>query len=319
MNYLRRIAIRAIEEKNYSPEAIADILGISRRSIYDWLRGYRDGGENALETQLSPGAKPVITEEMDRWLKGVVLTTTPMDHGYDTRLWNRELLAEGTTVTLPDTEENQDAYPQPASQRKGLGFPSMRRVGLLCIASGALLDAASGPCEGKGSDEQTLFRGLLDQLEPGDILLGDAYFPTDFLLCELWRRGVDGLFAQYGARRRSTDFSLGERLGTRDPLIVWTKPKRPPWMSEEAYARVPEPLTVRELYAGGKLLVTTFLCPKHTPQVSIPIENSPKEPTENSPPGEQNGLTINRRPPVRFYEAGRVCVWVPVPGLRYSL
>jgi transposase len=47
MNYLRRIAIRAIEEKNYSPEAIADILGISRRSIYDWLRGYCDGGENA--------------------------------------------------------------------------------------------------------------------------------------------------------------------------------------------------------------------------------------------------------------------------------
>ena len=94
MNYLRRIAVRAVEEKNYSPEAIADILGISRSSIYDWLRWYREEGEQALDTQSSPGAAPVITEEMERWLKTVVLTTTPVDHGYDTRLWSRDLLAE---------------------------------------------------------------------------------------------------------------------------------------------------------------------------------------------------------------------------------
>ena len=94
MNYLRRIAVRAVEEKHYSPEVIADILGISRSSLYDWLRWYREGGEEALDTQSAPGAPPVITEEMDRWLKTVVLTTTPVDHGYDTRLWTRDLLAE---------------------------------------------------------------------------------------------------------------------------------------------------------------------------------------------------------------------------------
>jgi predicted transcriptional regulator len=33
MSYLRRIAVQAIEEKHYSPELIADILGISRSSI----------------------------------------------------------------------------------------------------------------------------------------------------------------------------------------------------------------------------------------------------------------------------------------------
>jgi hypothetical protein len=183
-------------------------------------------------------------------------------------LWRgrRVLLADGTTVDLPDTEENQAAYPQPASQGNGLGFPKKRLVGLLCLASGALLDAAGGPCEGKGSDEQTLFRSLRDQLAEGDVLLGDAYFPTYFLLCELLRCGVDGLFEQYGARRRSTDFSLGERLGTRDHLITWTKPKRPPWMSPEDYAAVPETLRVREFYAGGKIMVTTFLCPKDTPK-----------------------------------------------------
>jgi hypothetical protein len=150
----------------------------------------------------------------------------------DAWLWRgrRVLLADGTTTTLPDTEANQVAYPQPASQREGLGFPLMRLVVLLCLASGALLDAAEGPCKGKGGDEQTLFRRLLGNLESGDVLLGDAYFPTYFLLCELTRLGLDGLLEQFGARRRSTDFSLGERLGTNDHLIVWTKPKRPDWM-----------------------------------------------------------------------------------------
>jgi hypothetical protein len=185
----------------------------------------------------------------------------------DSWLWQgrRVVLADGTTVTLPDTEINQDDYPQPASQREGLGFPKMRLVALMCLASGALLDAAEGPCKGKGSDEQTLFRGLLGNLEAGDVLLGDAYFPTYFLLCELSRLGVDGLFEQYGARRRSTDFSTGERLGAKDHLIVWTKPKRPDWMTAQEYDTVPERLNVRELYVGGKILVTTFLCPKETP------------------------------------------------------
>jgi hypothetical protein len=40
-------------------------------------------------------------------------------------------------------------------------------VALLCLGSGALLDAAMGPCEGKGSDEQSLLREMLDTLQNG--------------------------------------------------------------------------------------------------------------------------------------------------------
>jgi hypothetical protein len=178
----------------------------------------------------------------------------------------RVCLADGSSVTLADTEKNQAAYPQPGSQREGLGFPKMRLAALLCLASGALLDLATAACKGKGSDEQTLLRSLLHHLQDGDILLGDAYFPTYFLLCDLVRRGVDGLFEQYGARKRSTDFRTGERLGAHDHLIVWTKPKKPDWMSQAEYEQVPETLTVRELSAGGKVMVTTFLCAKETPK-----------------------------------------------------
>ncbi|MBK8534520.1 MAG: hypothetical protein IPL59_04990 [Candidatus Competibacteraceae bacterium] len=43
MNYLRRIAVRAVEEKHYSPELITAIFGISRSCIYEWLRVSRKG------------------------------------------------------------------------------------------------------------------------------------------------------------------------------------------------------------------------------------------------------------------------------------
>ncbi len=176
-------------------------------------------------------------------------------------------LVDGATVTLPDTKENQAAYPQSSSQKAGLGFPICRLVALLCLGSGALLDAAMGPCEGKGSDEQSLLREILDTLQSGDILLGDAFYPTYFLLCELVRGGVDGLFEQYGARKRSTDFGQGVKLGVRDHLTVLAKPKqKPDWMSQYEYDQVPETLTVREFDAGGKIMVTTFLCPRDTPK-----------------------------------------------------
>lgn len=85
-------------------------------------------------------------------------------------------------------------------------------------------------------------------------------------LCELQRLGVDGLFEQYGARKRSTDFSTGTRLGTYDHLIVWTKPRRLDWMRSKTYAEIPDTLTVRELHTGGEIMVTIFLCPSDTPK-----------------------------------------------------
>ena len=94
MNYLRRIAVRAVEENHYSPELIAKVLGVSRSCIYDWLRWYRAGGEAALDTRSAPGADPVITPEMDQWLKTTILDSTPVDHGYETELWTLKILVE---------------------------------------------------------------------------------------------------------------------------------------------------------------------------------------------------------------------------------
>ena len=56
MNYLRRIAVRAVEDQHQSPELIAKIFGISRSCIDDWLRWYHRGGEVELDTRTAPGA-----------------------------------------------------------------------------------------------------------------------------------------------------------------------------------------------------------------------------------------------------------------------
>lgn len=179
-------------------------------------------------------------------------------------------LVDGTMISIPDTPANQRRYPQPRSQKPGLGFPLCRLVGIVCLASGAILNAAVGRYRGKGGDEQTLLRSMLPTLDAGDILLGDALYATYFLFCELQRRHVDGVLEQHGARKRSTHFDQGQRLGQRDHLIEITKPKlKPEWMSQEQYDQAPACLTVRELYCGGKVLVTTLLNPKHTPKAEL--------------------------------------------------
>lgn len=181
-------------------------------------------------------------------------------------------LIDGTTATLPDTPANQAVYPQQSTQQPGLGFPIVRIVGIICLTSGALLNASLGSYSGKGSSEQTLLRGMLDTFSPGDVVMGDAFFATYFLLASLLEKGVDGVFEQLGARKRVTDFRRGESLGPKDHLIQLSKPKqKPDWMSQEDYDSAPSYITVRELKTNGKILVTTLLSAKAYPKHEIKV------------------------------------------------
>lgn len=186
---------------------------------------------------------------------GVLVEHTPKTWHWRNR---RVKLVDGTTVTMPDTPENQAVYPQQNGQKPGLGFPIARIVGLICLESGAVLDAAIGPFKGKGASEHALFRQLLDTLKPGDVVLADRYYCSYWLIAELLGRGVDVVFGQHGARK--TDFRKGKRLGARDHIVEWTKPLAcPKWMEKEEYKNFPETLRIRETKVAGKVLVTTIL------------------------------------------------------------
>lgn len=174
----------------------------------------------------------------------------------------RVRIVDGTTVTMPDTPENQTVYPQQTTQKQGIGFPISRIVGITCLSSGAMLNAAMGPCKGKGGSEHGLLRSLLDTFKDGDIMLGDALYGSYFLLAECQARNVDVLFEQNGSRRLSTDFRTGKKLGRKDHLITLKKPhKCPNWMDSSEYEAAPKSLTIRELYVGHKILITTLVDP----------------------------------------------------------
>lgn len=166
-------------------------------------------------------------------------------------------LLDGTTVSMPDTAANQERFPQSRAQQPGLGFPLARLVALISLGTGAVLDWAMGACQGKGSDEQALFRELLGSLAAGDVVIADRYYCTYWTLALLGARGVDMLSRQHA--RRLIDFRRGERLGRADHIVQWERPQRPGWMDEQTYARIPPRLRVRETRVKGWVLVSTML------------------------------------------------------------
>lgn len=165
-------------------------------------------------------------------------------------------LLDGTTVSMPDTQANQAAYPQSGEQQPGLGFPLAMLVALVSLSTGAVLRWASGPCRGKGTGEQALFRTLMPHLSAGDIILVDRFHCTYFTMAMLAGHGVDILTRQH--QRRCTDFRQGQRLGHRDQLVTWTRPQRPKWMDPATYARMPQQLSLRQTEVAGRVLVTTL-------------------------------------------------------------
>lgn len=71
---------------------------------------------------------------------------------------------DGTTGSFSDTDENQAKYPQPKSQKAGLGFPMWRVVVLISAVTAMVQMVAVGPWRGKGTGEAGLFVSFFEQL-----------------------------------------------------------------------------------------------------------------------------------------------------------
>jgi hypothetical protein len=188
------------------------------------------------------------------------------------QLWlgRRVRVVDGTTVSMPDTPENQEKYPQPSSQKAGCGFPQMRVVGLFSLASGALLDFAKSSIH---VHESILFGQLMSTLEKGDITLADRGFCSFHAFWKMSQVGVDALMRLNGVRK--VDFRKGVKLGPNDRLITWKKPaQRPKGCTQEQYDALPASMTLRHVRltvsARGHrcqtiTLVTTLLDPAAYP------------------------------------------------------
>lgn len=176
------------------------------------------------------------------------------------------LLADGTTLSMPDTPQNQARYPQPGHHKPGVGFPILRLVGLISLSCGAVLNVAFGPWRGKQTGEMALLRQMLGEITLGMVLLADGLFSSYWLIAALQQRGAD-LLARHDGKRR-VNWRSGQRLGKQDHVATWHKPPRPAWMSSEQYQQIPQTLQVRESFVQvrqkgfrtrGMILVSTLL------------------------------------------------------------
>ena len=191
---------------------------------------------------------------------------------HERRVW----VVDGSSCSMPDTAELQEAFGQPDGQRPGCGFPVARLVGLFCWATGTIADLVIGAYR---SSELALWRQLWGHLQSGDIVLADRFYCTYAEVAQLLARGCDGVFRLQGARARTMDFRGGKRLGKNDRLVRWDRPKLcPRTLSPEQFALLPETLSVRVLrfhtqtpgFRSQTIMVaTTLLDPKGYPLEAI--------------------------------------------------
>lgn len=80
---------------------------------------------------------------------------------------------DGSTVSMPDTQLNQQVYPQPSSQAPGCGFPIAKLGVLFSLATGAAVALVTDVLN---THDLKLARRLYEFLAPGDVLLGDRAF-----------------------------------------------------------------------------------------------------------------------------------------------
>jgi hypothetical protein len=170
-----------------------------------------------------------------------------LDAGVDAHwLWKsrRVYVSDGSSVSMPDTAENQTAYPQPVCQKPGLGFPLARIAAVFSLACGAVRDLRICRYAGKGQSELGMLRLLWDVFQPGDVMRADRWMCSWTEMVRLKRRGVDSVCRLTSHRR--ADFRRGRRLGKDDHIVEWLKPARPRSIDKATYDALPASLMIRE-------------------------------------------------------------------------
>jgi hypothetical protein len=175
-------------------------------------------------------------------------------------LGRRVLMADGTGTLTPDAPALQAAWPQSSEQRPGCGFPAIKLLGLLDLATGMIVHLTVMRLR---VQEFSQLAGPHAALRGGDVLLADRGFCSFWHLAMLAARAVDAVFRMH--QRQLVDFTPGRacgggggpgqprsrfirRLGHEDQIVEWQRPPvRPTWMTPEQFAAMPAALRVREL------------------------------------------------------------------------
>ncbi|WP_429909597.1 IS630 family transposase, partial [Geobacillus thermodenitrificans] len=89
----RVMAVRLVME-GYLGKEVASMVNVCRQTVSHYVSLFNEGGlELLLHRDFAPGREPFLTEEQQEEIKQLVLTTTPVELGWDVAsAWNTKLL-----------------------------------------------------------------------------------------------------------------------------------------------------------------------------------------------------------------------------------
>lgn len=157
----------------------------------------------------------------------------------------RVLVMDGTSIRMPDSKQNADAYMQAPHQKAGCGFPLMPLLGLFDLRDGTWIAAVKS--KGRAHDAALSWR-MLRHLRAGDILIADRAFCSYAFIAACKARGVDVVMRLHQAR--DPQLEKGRRIGDNDWHITWSRPLQPPKgrlaaMHKAMHAALPATLDLR--------------------------------------------------------------------------
>jgi Transposase DDE domain len=162
-----------------------------------------------------------------------------MEHEMDVPLWrgHRTFHLDGTSFSMPDTPELQEAFGRPGMQKAGCGFPAAHLLLSFDARTGMVLEAIPGPMR---THDLRDVPWIHEQLAGSDILIGDKAFGSWAHLALLQKRGMHGLFSLHQQR---------PVRGEPDQIQRWPKPPlKPAWMSRPEFDALPEFIQVRVVH-----------------------------------------------------------------------
>ena len=152
----------------------------------------------------------------------------------------RVLIVDGTSVQLPDTAANQDAYPQSGEQKEGCGMPIVQLVGLFEAHSGMLVDFEESPWS---VHENAIFQALMhDRIHAGDLLIADRAYCSFYNFHKIQQAGADLVMRLHQARKPVFEH------GKNDIVVSWKRPNKqacPDYIDPNQWEQLPEKITVR--------------------------------------------------------------------------
>lgn len=181
-------------------------------------------------------------------------------------LGHRLFITDGSSFSMPDTDQLREHFGQSGQQEKGCGFPTAHWLALVHFGSGLFQKVVTAPLR---THDMADVPQLHPELEANDVLLGDRAFCSFAHVALLAARGVHAILRAH--QKLLIDFTPGrphahpahgkgdakkglprsrwiKTLGCEDQIVDWLKPVNvPAWMSAEAFAALPETLRMREL------------------------------------------------------------------------